>query len=106
MIAQELLEAAGYTVDIANNGREAISMLNSHNYALVLMDIQMPVMDGLSATRAIRADDRFSALPIIAMSAHAMTGDREKSLESGMNDHLTKPIDPDILYTTLQKWLK
>ena len=106
IIAQELLEAAGYTIDIAANGKEALDMLAEGNYALVLMDIQMPVMDGLSAARIIRSQPEYADLPVIAMSAHAMTGDREKSLEAGMNDHLTKPIDPKTLNMTLQKWLQ
>ena len=105
IIAKELLTSEGYTVDIAENGQEAFDKVNAGNYALVLMDIQMPVMDGLSATRAIRQTGRHDALPIIAMSAHAMAGDMEKSLESGMNSHLTKPIDPPVLYHTLRKWL-
>jgi len=71
----------------------------------VLMDIQMPVMDGLTATRLIRADHRFSKLPILAMTAHAMSGDRERSLYSGMNEHITKPIDPILLMTTLVRWM-
>jgi two-component system sensor histidine kinase/response regulator len=70
------------------------------------MDIQMPVMDGLTAAREIRKDNRFKELPIIAMTAHAMAGDEEKSLEAGMNDHVEKPIDPDKLFSTLQKWIK
>ncbi len=104
-IAVELLQKGGYTVDIANNGQEGIDMLTSNIYDLVLMDIQMPVLDGLSATRKIRENEDFSKLPIIAMSAHAMSGDKDKSLAAGMNDHLTKPIDPDLLYLTLYHWL-
>jgi CheY-like chemotaxis protein len=70
------------------------------------MDVQMPVMDGYTATRAIRKDERFKELPIIAMTAHAMAGDEDKSLQAGMNGHVAKPIDPDQLFSTLQKWIK
>ncbi|SBV91107.1 putative Histidine kinase [uncultured delta proteobacterium] len=105
MIAEELLKTVGYSVDIANNGQEAVQMVGQGRYDLVPMDIQMPVMDGLTATRAIRTDSCHDCLPIVAMSAHAMAGDKEKSLESGMNDHITKPISPDVLYATLDKWL-
>ena len=105
-IAQELLMAAGYLVDIANNGQMAIDMLESGQYELVLMDIQMPVMDGLTATKKIRENPAHRNLPIIAMSAHAMVSDIEKSLDSGMNDHLTKPVNPELLYSSLEKWLK
>ncbi len=105
LIAAELITSQGHTVDIANNGQEAIDMINTNHYDIVFMDIQMPVMDGLTATRTIRAMERFAKLPIIAMSAHAMTGDREISLSHGMNDHLTKPIAPDLLYATIDAWL-
>src|SRR6202043_1588965 len=74
-------------------------------FDLVLMDIQMPVMDGLAATRLIRSDQRFCGLPIIAMTAHAMRGDRERSLDAGMNDHLTKPINPNTLAAMLARWM-
>lgn len=106
MVATELLRAAGCTVDIACDGSEAIEKIKAHDYALVLMDIQMPIMDGLTATRLIREEAQFADLSIIAMSAHAMSGDREKSLQAGMNEHITKPIDPDILYQTIAKWRK
>ncbi len=106
IIAEELLQSFGYTLDIANNGQEALDMLASKKYDIVLMDIQMPVMDGLSATKAIRANPDFAHLPVLAMSAHAMAGDKEKSLEHGMNDHITKPISPDILYHALRHWIK
>ncbi len=105
IIAEELLRSVGYTLDIAGNGQECLEMLNENIYDLVLMDIQMPVMDGLTASRAIRKNPKFANLPIVAMSAHAMTGDKEKSLKNGMNDHVTKPISPDILYNTLDYWL-
>ncbi len=105
IIAEELLKSAGYTLDIANNGQEALDMLELKTYDLVLMDIQMPIMDGLTATKEIRKITKFAHIPIIAMSAHAMSGDREKSIQSGMNEHITKPISPEILYRTLQYWL-
>ncbi len=105
LIALELLQSVGFRVDVANNGQEALDMLGGKYYDLVLMDIQMPIMDGLTATRNIRKNPRFARLPVIAMSAHAMVGDREKSLESGMNEHITKPISAEVLYATLDHWL-
>ncbi len=105
LIAEELLKKDNYTLDIANNGQEALDMLAQKKYDGVLMDIQMPIMDGLTATKLIREQAQFADLPIIAMSAHAMTGDKEKSIEHGMNDHITKPIAPEILYSTLDYWL-
>jgi CheY-like chemotaxis protein len=77
-------------------------MIKENRYDAILMDIQMPVMDGYAATGEIRKDERFKDLPIIAMTAHAMAGDEDKSLQAGMNGHVTKPIDPDQLFTTLQ----
>jgi CheY-like chemotaxis protein/HPt (histidine-containing phosphotransfer) domain-containing protein len=106
-IAVELLTGAGATVDIANNGREAIDMLKARadGYDLVLMDVQMPEMDGIEATRLIRADPQFSAIPIIAMTAHAMAEERQRCAESGMVDHITKPIEPHVMFQTLLRWL-
>ena len=105
-VAQEILVGAGINVSLANDGQEAIEAIKEKEYDAVLMDLQMPVMDGYEATRVIRSDPRFKELPIIAMTAHAMAGDREKSLEVGMNDHVTKPIDPDQLFATLMKWIQ
>jgi len=104
-VAQEILAGAGIKVSLASNGQEALEAVKKDEYDAVLMDVQMPVMDGYEATRAIRSDPRFKELSIIAMTAHAMTGDREKSLEAGMNDHISKPIDPQVLYRTLEKWV-
>jgi two-component system sensor histidine kinase/response regulator len=124
-VAREILEGAGLNVTLANNGQEAVDAVKQNHYDAVLMDVQMPVMDGYTATRKIRewetkvrgqtAEDRkggsalspqSSELPIIAMTAHAMAGDEQKSLEAGMNGHVTKPIDPNQLFATLQKWIK
>ncbi len=105
IVAQEILHEAGYKVDIANDGKEAVDMLEEKNYDLVLMDIQMPIMDGYAATKRIRAQQKFKDLPIIAMSAHAMKGDKDISLMHGMDEHITKPIDPNELYNTLKIWL-
>ena len=112
-VAKEILEAAGLNVFLANNGQEAVDILKGGTYEVVLMDVQMPVMDGYTATREIRKwEEQFRTphsafrIPIIAMTAHALTGDREKSLKAGMNDHVSKPIDPELLFRTLGKWLK
>jgi two-component system sensor histidine kinase/response regulator len=104
-IALEFLAEVGIVADLASTGLEAVDMVQSNPYDLVLMDIQMPELDGISATRLLRAQERFAHLPIIAMTAHAMTGDRALSLDAGMNDHLTKPIDPEQLFATLARWL-
>jgi len=104
-LATELLGDLGILVKIAVNGREGVDMVAAEPFDLVLMDIQMPVMDGLTATRLIRAEGRFAKLPILAMTAHAMSGDRERSLNAGMNDHITKPIDPNRLMAALIRWM-
>ncbi|MFC4158017.1 response regulator [Chitinimonas lacunae] len=107
MIARELLSTTGIRVDLANNGHEACQTLFGNpadSYDLVLMDIQMPEMDGYEATRRIRADQRFQRLPILAMTAHALQEERERCLAVGMNDHLTKPIDPKSLYRAVELW--
>jgi CheY-like chemotaxis protein len=101
------LSAAGYKVDIAENGEKALAAFKEVPYDLILMDIQMPVMDGLEATRRIRAlGGRFIALPIIAMTAHALSGDADKSLAAGMNAHVTKPIQPQLLFKEIAHWIK
>jgi signal transduction histidine kinase/CheY-like chemotaxis protein len=101
-----LLETAGLAVDVASNGEQAVRMVGEHAYDVVLMDMQMPVMDGLAATKAIRSHSQFLNLPIVAMTANAMATDRENCLEAGMNDHIAKPIDPDQLFTTLARWVR
>ncbi|MDL2313441.1 response regulator [Desulfovibrio sp. OttesenSCG-928-C14] len=105
MVAQEILEQAGLAVSIAENGKICLEMLDKENFDLVLMDIQMPEMDGLAATEEIRRQERFAALPVIAMTAHARDEDRRKSLESGMNAHVTKPVNAQELYNCLYFWL-
>lgn len=104
-VAIELLQQALLVVDVASDGQIAIEMLDTQIYDCVLMDVQMPVMDGYSATEILRKDSRFNDLPIIAMTANAMEGDREKCLEAGMNDHVAKPIKPSELYAALAKWV-
>ena len=81
-------------------------MIVDNEYQAVLMDMQMPVMDGIEATRIIRSSSRFQALPIIAMTENAMAADRERCLEAGMNDHIPKPIDPEELFRVLTRWTK
>lgn len=105
-VAREILEGAGLIITMAEDGSEAVKKIRENEYDAVLMDVQMPVMDGYEATGIIRSDPRFKDLPIIAMTAHAMVGDQEKSISAGMNDHVTKPIDPPQLFGTLLKWIK
>ncbi len=104
-VAGEMLQHLGMRVSIAANGQEVLDRLSGESFDLVLMDLQMPVLDGWEATRRIRSDRALARLPIIAMTAHAMVGDRERCLEAGMNDHLAKPIDPKTLRSTLSRWL-
>jgi PAS domain S-box-containing protein len=99
------LEDAEVFVDLAENGEVALGMIRDNDYDIVLMDMQMPVMDGIEATRIIRSEPRFKSLPIIAMTANAMESDRELCLEAGMNDHIAKPIDPDQLFGVLLRWI-
>lgn len=105
-IAVELLEMAGLEVTVAENGQVAIDTLEQRSFDAVLMDIQMPVMDGYDASRNIRKDEKYQNLPIIAMTANAMTGDKEKCLAAGMNAHIAKPIDPNEMYKELSKWVE
>jgi polar amino acid transport system substrate-binding protein len=105
-VASELLQQAGLVVDIANHGREAIDMINDQSYDVVLMDIQMPVMDGYAATEHLRNDERHKSLPILAMTANATVEDRDKSLQVGMNAHINKPINPGDLFEALLNWVK
>ena len=92
-------------VTIARNGQEAVDYVRAEPFDAVLMDVQMPVMDGYQATALIRRHPRFASLPIIAMTANAMAGDREKSLAVGMNDHVTKPFEPTQLFAVLSSWM-
>jgi len=105
-VATELLEQAGFVVTVANNGREAVQAVNKSEFDLVLMDIQMPEMDGYEATQTIREESRFDSLPIVALTAHAMAGENEKCFKIGMNDYLSKPIKTEDLYKVLIKWIK
>jgi len=104
-VALHFLRRAGLEVDVASHGAEALERLSQRDYDAVLMDCQMPFMDGYEAARRIRAMPRFARLPIIALTANALQGDRERSLAAGMNDHLSKPIDASHLYQILERWL-
>jgi len=104
-VALDFMAAARMQVDVAFNGVEAVRMAKEGDYDLVLMDIQMPELDGLDAAREILLEPRLRQLPIVAMTAHALPSDRVKSLEAGMIDHVTKPIDPDLLFCALLKWI-
>jgi len=104
MIMRELLSSAGIDVTIADNGIKALECLREHTFDLVLMDIQMPEMDGLTAAVQIRADRRFADLPILAMTANVGPEHLAESQAAGMNAHLTKPVDVKKLYSALKKW--
>ena len=104
-VATELLRHVGLTVDVASDGEEALTRAATTPYDLILMDIQMPRMDGLEATRRLRATPAYATTPILAMTANAFVDDRKAALAAGMNDHLVKPIDPERLYRALRRWL-
>lgn len=103
-VAREILSSHKFKVDIAENGQLAVEAVHNKNYSLVLMDIQMPVMDGLKAARTIRTDFNYQQLPILAMTANAMSGDEERSLAAGMQGHIAKPIDEKQLIKAIVKW--
>ena len=105
-LALELLSSAGITASTAENGKEALAYMNSdEHFDGVLMDIQMPIMDGYEATKALRQSNKFKEMPIIAMTANAMAGDQEKAHAAGMDDHIAKPIDVKEMFTTMAKWI-
>jgi signal transduction histidine kinase/CheY-like chemotaxis protein len=105
-VARELLEDAGLVVEVAGNGEVALELVQKFSYDLVFMDMQMPVMDGVTAAREVRKQDRLEHLPIVAMTANAMEPDRRKCMEAGMNDFLVKPIDPQDMWTILGRWVR
>jgi PAS domain S-box-containing protein len=104
-IALELLEGAGAAVVLANNGVEALDLLRKARFDLVLMDVQMPVMDGLEATRRLRQDSALAGLRVVAMTANATSADRQRCVDAGMDDFLAKPIQPQVLFQTITRWL-
>ena len=105
-VAQEILQQMGVVVSVCSNGVEVLELLNTQTPELILMDIQMPELDGYETTRKIRKLSQFQSLPIIAMTANAMKDDIQKSIEAGMQAHISKPVDPDILYQTLSGYLE
>ncbi len=105
-IARELLQQARLQVEVAHNGQEAVSMIGRTAYDCVLMDVQMPVMDGYKATETIRSQPGFADLPILAMTANALPQDRERARQAGMNDHIPKPIDPNEVFQKLLAWIE
>ncbi len=105
-VVTAVLRKRGFSIELANDGQEALNKLEkSAPFDLVLMDVQMPVLDGLEATRLIRKEARWNALPIIAMTAHAMNGDKERCLEAGMNGYISKPVHPSLLLSTVDEFL-
>jgi CheY-like chemotaxis protein len=102
-----LLQKAGYSVDFVENGLQAVEQVKKGVYCMVMMDVQMPEMDGYDATREIRKwEGNDHHIPIIAMTAGAMKGDRERCLEAGMDDYVSKPLKPELLFATMSRWLE
>lgn len=104
-VVVRILNQAGFNVEVAGNGAEAYQLYQDRKFDAILMDVQMPEVDGLEATSRIRKSDNGDSIPIIALTAHALTGDKEKCLAAGMNDYLSKPIEADLLISTLDQWL-
>ena len=104
LMTQDFLESYGYQLLVAHDGIEAIAMLDEISPDLILMDIQMPGMDGLEAIRRLRSQPRFDSLPIVALTALAMPGDREHCLEAGANEYLSKPVELKLLLYVIEKW--
>jgi CheY-like chemotaxis protein len=105
-VTQYLLEESGLAIDTAEDGVQAISKARKTAYALILMDMQMPVLDGLEATRQIRQLPGYAEIPILAMTANVFSEDKARCLDAGMNDFLLKPIDPERIFASLLKWLE
>jgi CheY-like chemotaxis protein len=105
-LAVELLRRAGVVVSVASDGSEALALLDQERFDAVLMDCQMPVMDGYATTKALRKQPQLKSLPVIAMTADAMVGQREAAIAAGMNDHITKPIRVDDMLATLAHWVR
>ncbi|MEN9658795.1 MAG: hypothetical protein RL571_2260 [Pseudomonadota bacterium] len=105
-VAIDLLQDAGFIVDLAENGQQALQKIQQISYDLILMDMQMPVMDGVEATKQIRLWPQYADLPIVAMTANAMKIDQERCFAAGMNDHVPKPIEPNELWSALLRWIK
>ena len=105
-VAKEMLEIEGLVVDVADNGKIAVSKVFNNYYDLVLMDLQMPIIDGYEATKIIRQNPRYEKLPIIALSADALKGTRDDAINAGMNDYITKPIDTKVLFSMLTTWIE
>jgi two-component system sensor histidine kinase/response regulator len=106
IVAGEMLRDAGFAVDIAQNGRVGLDCIMKADYDLVLMDVQMPEMDGITATLALRRMERFRDLPVVALTANVMAQDRKRCMDAGMNDFLAKPIEPDAMWAMLAKWIR
>jgi PAS domain S-box-containing protein len=104
-VARELLESVGLAVDLAENGAAAVEKVRTGSYDLILMDLQMPVMGGIEATRLIRQLERGRTIPILAMTANAFPEDRQECLDAGMNDHVAKPVEARVLYAALARWI-
>lgn len=105
MLIKTILNKAGFDVEIAQNGQEALKMIHNSHFDLVLMDMQMPVMGGLEATAAIRSVG-FTDVPIIALTANALPGDQQRCLDSGMNDYITKPINRKEVIQKIKQWIQ
>jgi CheY-like chemotaxis protein len=105
-LAVALLSGAGIEVTLAGDGRQALDRIARERFDAVLMDCQMPQMDGYEATRLLRLQPLLQELPIIAMTANVMSGDRERAIAAGMNDHVAKPINVDDLFATLARWIR
>jgi CheY-like chemotaxis protein len=105
-VITSLLQDAGLAVDVVTNGREAVVSAVSGGYELILMDVQMPEMNGLEATRTLRGLPGMAVIPILALTANAFAEDREECLAAGMNDHIGKPVEPETLYRTVAHWLQ